>query len=327
MNNVGVVEWLPNQLIGHSPEFESVFNATKIISKLDVPVLLLGENGTGKELFAHAIHANSPRHARNFVAINCAALPESLFESELFGFRKGSFTSADQNYEGKIRAANNGTLFLDEIAELSLACQAKLLRFLETSECQSLGQQGSDIVNVRVIAATNQNIAELIADNRFRKDLYYRLNVVPIEIPPLRQRTGDIPLLLNYFTQQFSVKHNLPAPTYDKKAIKQLVQYQWPGNVREIRNLCERMVVFHSGQKITVENLPREYVHSAAGNGFSGFTSFLKDAMPLDQFEKNIICSALQLTAGNQTKAARLLGITRDALIYRVKKYQINQIL
>ncbi|KPJ93444.1 MAG: AAA family ATPase [Gammaproteobacteria bacterium SG8_15] len=324
MKNVENVDWSSHQLIGRSPEFESVINATNIISKLDVPVLLLGENGTGKELFARAIHDNSPRHINNFVAINCAAVPEPLFESELFGFRKGSFTSADKNYDGKIRAASNGTLFLDEIAELSPASQAKLLRFLETSECQSLGQQGCDIVNVRVIAATNQNLPELAATNKFRKDLYYRLNVVPLQIPALRDRNSDIPLLIEYFTEQFSAKHNLPAPGYDKATIKQLMRYKWPGNVREIRNLCERMVVFHAGQKITADRLPAEYGDAQTASRFSGFNSFMNEAMPLGQFEKSLISSALEATKGNQTKAARLLGITRDALIYRMKKYDIS---
>ncbi|MDH5327901.1 MAG: sigma-54 dependent transcriptional regulator [Gammaproteobacteria bacterium] len=322
MINVGEIDWLSHQLVGRSPEFEAVLNATNIISKLDVPVLLLGENGTGKELFARAIHNNSSRHDNNFVAINCAAIPEALFESELFGFRKGSFTHAEKNYDGKIRAAHNGTLFLDEIAELSLTSQAKLLRFLETSECQSLGQQKCDTVNVRVIAATNQNLPELAGSNQFRKDLYYRLNVVPVNIPPLRERSGDIPMLMEYFTHQFSNKHKLPAPKFDKAAIKQLTQYPWPGNVREARNLCERMVVFHSGKSINPALLPPEIL--ASGNGLS---AFLNDTMSLAQHEKQLINSALNAAKGNQSKAARLLGITRDTLIYRIKKYQIKQSL
>ncbi|MCI0506030.1 MAG: sigma-54 dependent transcriptional regulator [Gammaproteobacteria bacterium] len=318
------VDYWQHQLLGRSPEFEAVANAAKLISKLDVPVLLLGENGTGKELFARAIHSTSPRCSQNFVAINCAAIPELLFESELFGFKKGSFTSADQNYAGKIRAANNGTLFFDEIAELSLASQAKLLRFLETSECQSLGQQTLEVVNVRVIAATNQDLRQSIAEGRFRKDLYYRLNVVPVEIPPLRKRVSDIPLLINYFTRQSAAKHSVVAPVFDKKAIKQLTQYAWPGNVRELRNFCERMVIFHAGSNITADNLPREYSNASAVIAFTGFHSLLNESMSLNQFEKSIISSALAESNGNQTRAARILGITRDTLLYRIKKYNIT---
>ena len=324
MKNGGFGDWFARHLVGRSPEFESVINAARIISSLDVPVLLLGENGTGKELFAQAIHANSPRSSHHIATVNCAALPENLFESELFGFKKGSFTNAERDYSGKIRAAHNGTLFLDEIAELSPACQAKLLRFLESSECQSIGQENSDIVNVRVIAATNQDLPSLINCGKFRKDLYYRLNVVPIEIPPLRDRHNDVPDLIHHFTHLLAQRHNVKPPVFNKQALKRLTQYHWPGNVRELRNLCERLVIFNAGMTVTPSLLPKEICDPANTIQNNVFQSFLDESMSLNQFEKIIISSALEKTQGNQSQAAKLLGITRDTLLYRVKKYDIS---
>lgn len=315
---------LQHQLVGRSAAFEAVVTSANLIAGLDVPVLILGENGTGKELFAQAIHSNSRRSGQNFVALNCAAIPESLFESELFGYRKGSFTSADRNYAGKIAAADNGTLFLDEIAELSTVSQAKLLRFLETSECQGLGQNETAVVNVRIIAATNQDLPKLIEQGKFRKDLYYRLNVVPLVIPPLRDRVDDISYLLKHLTKSCARKHQVEMPVYDKPVVRQLMQYHWPGNVRELRNFCERMVIYHSGGQVSLQDLPGEFLNVSNPDGINLFRSFLKLALPLHQFEKMIINSALEEAKGNQSKAARMLGITRDTLLYRVKKHDIK---
>ena len=323
MSKGQVEAWAKYSLIGRSPEFDAVVNAAKLIASLDVPILLLGENGTGKDLFAQAIHASSPRATEKLIAINCAAVPDALFESELFGFRKGTFTNADQNYSGKIRAANNGTLFLDEIAELSLTSQAKLLRFLETAECQVLGQHATEVVNVRVIAATNQDLLKRCRDGKFRKDLYYRLNIVPIEIPPLRDRVDDLPELVKYFSQQAAHKHQVDIPLFSKSLLKHLSQFPWPGNVRELRNLCERMVIFHPGKDITLVDLPREYTTTLASGSNADYQSIFNDAIPLYQVEQTMILGALERSHGNQSKAARILGITRDALLYRIKKYKI----
>lgn len=324
MKNKLGVDWSQYQLVGRSPEFEAAITSANLIANLEVPVLLLGENGTGKELFAQAIHHNSQRRTHNFVALNCAAIPESLFEAELFGFRKGSFTSAERDYTGKILSADNGTLFLDEIAELTTSSQAKLLRFLESSECQGLGQTSSNIVNVRVIAATNQDLPGLIKEGKFRKDLYYRLNVVPLEIPPLRKRVDDISYLLNHLSCQSAQKHNVAAPVYDKSVIRQLTQYDWPGNVRELRNFCERMVIYFSGRQVTLNDLPQEFFNVGENRSTNIFHSFLKMELPLHQVEKLIISSALQEAKGNQSKAARMLGISRDTLLYRIKKHDIK---
>jgi len=324
MQNKTGVDWSQHQLVGRSPEFEAAITAANLIANLEVPVLLLGENGTGKELFARAIHHNSQRRTHNFVALNCAAIPESLFEAELFGFKKGSFTSAERDYPGKIHSANNGTLFLDEIAELTTASQAKLLRFLESSECQGLGQASANIVNVRVIAATNQDLPKLIKKGTFRKDLYYRINVVPLEIPPLRKRVEDISYLLKYLSHQSAQKHNMEAPVYDKSVIKQLIKYDWPGNVRELKNFCERMVIYFSGRQVTTNDLPEEYSNISENETLSIFHAFLKMALPLHQFEILMINSALEETKGNQSKAARMLGISRDTLLYRIKKHDIK---
>jgi len=324
MKNKTGVNWSQHQLVGRSPEFEAAITSANLIANLEVPVLLLGENGTGKELFARAIHHNSKRRTHNFVALNCAAIPESLFEAELFGFRKGSFTSAERDYTGKILSANNGTLFLDEIAELTTSSQAKLLRFLESSECQGIGQASSNIVNVRVIAATNQDLPGLIKEGKFRKDLYYRLNVVPLEIPPLRKRVDDISYLLDHLSCQSARKHNVEVPVYEKSVIRQLIQYDWPGNVRELRNFCERMVIYFSGRQVTLNDLPQEFFNAPDNETGNIFHTFLKLALPLHQFEKFIINSALDETNGNQSKAARMLGISRDTLLYRIKKHDIK---
>lgn len=309
-------------LIGESPEFLNLVRTAQVVAMTDVTALVLGESGTGKELLASALHRESGRADAPFVAINCAALPEGLAESELFGHRKGAFTGAVKDHAGRIRAAHRGTLFLDEIGELPLMVQAKLLRFLESGEVQAVGDTAVDNVNVRVIAATHHDLYERVQRGLFRADLYYRLNVVPLEMPPLRERKGDIGLLLQSLTQKSAQQHRLGTPQFLPRAIKALELYDWPGNVRELRNFAERMVVLFPGMKVDLENLPHE-IREPQLDSAAPFT--LPDSgIRLEDLEQDMIRQALHKTRGNRSRAARLLGLTRDTLLYRLKKYAIN---
>ncbi|MEK8015627.1 MAG: sigma-54 dependent transcriptional regulator [Candidatus Parabeggiatoa sp.] len=314
-----------DNLLGQAGEFCSVIRAARITALTNVTVLILGESGTGKELLAQAIHQHSRRVSGPFIAVNCAALPETLAESELFGYRKGAFTGAVTDQKGRIQAAHGGTLFLDEIGELPLSIQAKLLRFLETGECQVLGKTQLEQVDTRIIVATNRDLYAQTQQGKFRPDLYYRLNIVPLELPPLRQRLDDLEQLLHTFTEQLAQQHELPPPRYSKATVKQLRHYHWPGNIRELRNFCERMVILFSKQTIETKDLPREFrsQKTALFQQIEGFT--LPDTgLNLQSLEIQMIRQALQKTYGNRTQAARLLGLTRDTLLYRLKKYAIE---
>lgn len=306
-------------LLGNSPDFNNLLNAARFVASTDATVLILGESGTGKELLARAMHHYSPRATHPFITVNCAAIPENLAESELFGHRKGAFTGATEHQLGRLQAADQGTVFLDEIGELPLSIQAKLLRFLETGECQTVGQRTIQRVNTRLIAATHRDLYAEMQAGTFRKDLYYRLNIVPLELPPLRQRVEDIELLLSHFVKQFAMQHRLVAPTFPPATLKILRQYRWQGNVRELRNFCERMVIFHSGQVIHPHQLPKE-LDEMIKTVPAKFV--LPDAgIDLAIVEQQFIQQALEKTAGNRSRAARLLGLTRDALLYRIKKF------
>ncbi len=313
-------------LLGDSPEWLSVVRAARIVAVTDASVLLLGESGTGKDLLARLLHARSARASGPFVAVNCAALPEALAEAELFGHSKGAFTGAQTARTGKIPAAQRGTLFLDEIGELPQAMQAKLLRFLESGECPALGCDAPKMVNTRVIAATNRELAREVRLGNFRADLYYRLNVVPLELPPLRQRGGDVALLALALTAELSQRHGIPAPNYTKAALVAMQGYAWPGNVRELRNFCERMLILHSGQAITPAQLPREVHAREARIGLQPENDFAlpEQGVDLDSVEHGLIRQALRQTRGNRSKAAELLGISRDKLLYRMKKHAIT---
>jgi len=309
-------------IIGKSPQLENLLRSASIVSATDANVLLLGESGTGKELMAEALHQQSPRKHRPFVAVNCAALPDELAEAELFGYRKGAFTGAGQDYAGRLAQADGGTLFLDEVGELSLKVQAKLLRFLESGECQPLGATGNRHIDVRVIAATNRDLQQEVESGNFRPDLYYRLNIVPLELPALRERNGDIPLLARHFVAYFAGQYDLPAPEFKRDSLQLLQAYGWPGNVRELRNFCERTVILLQGQTIDVEMLPAEMRARKHSSSSAGFT--LPDSgLSLEALEQELIRQALDKTSGNRSRAARLLGLTRDTLNYRLKKYAI----
>ncbi len=311
-------------MLGQAPEFQTVLRAMRIVSATDATVLVTGESGTGKELLARALYENSRRRDKPFVTVNCAALPVQLAESELFGHRRGAFTGASSDGVGKVQAANGGTLFLDEIGELPLAVQAKLLRFLETGECQPVGQPISQRVDVRVIAATNSDLSRAVKQGDFRSDLFYRLYVVPLELPPLRERPGDIPLMMKGLTENLASQYDLQPPRYSKAAMKVLNAYSWPGNVRELKNFCERMLILFSGRLIEPTNLPSEFqpqytTQPPVADGFE-----LPDqGIRMEELEVSLIEQALSKTAGNRSRAARLLGLSRDTLLYRMKKYAI----
>ena len=313
-------------MLGNAPEFQAVLRAMRIVSATDATVLVTGESGTGKELLAKALHRYSRRQNNPFVTVNCAALPEHLAESELFGHRKGAFTGAIYDEKGRMQAAHGGTLFLDEVGELPLGVQAKLLRFLETGECQPLGQPLTRSVDVRIIAATNRDLGKAVKEGTFRRDLYYRLYVVPLELPPLRARRGDVDLMIRGITQELALEYDLQAPTYSKGALKLLNHYHWPGNVRELKNLCERMLILFSGRRIEAENLPQEIRQSQyEGTSLSGGAFKLPEqGLNMDDLEADLIKQALNRALGNRSKAARLLGLSRDTLLYRMKKYAIE---
>lgn len=308
-------------IIGQSPALDAIIRSAKIAAATDVTILLNGETGTGKEVFAHAIQKSSTRAHKPFITLNCAALPESLIESELFGHKKGSFTGASSNTSGLFRSAHGGTLFLDEINSLPLSIQAKLLRFIETGECLAVGDTESYKVDVRIIAATNIDLNIAIAENTFRRDLYFRLNVVPLNLPSLAQRSGDLILLINYFFKQFEKEHALSAPQFSKLALKTLKSYHWPGNVRELRNLCERLCILQSGKIIEPDSLPAEIINSQKQSNALPLFNLPSTGLNLDNLEASLIQQALELTQGNRSKSARLLGLSRDTLLYRMQKH------
>ncbi len=310
-----------SQLIGCSAELQQVINTAGMIAVTDATVLIEGATGTGKELLARALHESSSRNKQHFVAVNCAALPESLVESQLFGHKKGAFTGADRDHSGFVQQAESGTLFLDEIGELSLAVQAKLLRFIEYGECQRVGDNKPLKTNVRIIAATNRDLQQQIKNGEFREDLYYRLKVVPLELPTLAQRRQDIPYLVKHFFSELSNQHGLSVPKISSAAIKKLQHYPWPGNVRELRNLCESLLILLQGKTIEESNLP-PHIHQIQTES-CGF-KLPSTGIRFDELEVDLLHQALEASSGNKSRAARLLGISRDVFLYRLKKYEIS---
>ena len=307
-------------IIGQSPALDSLIRSARMVAVTDVTILLKGETGTGKEVFANAIQKESTRADKVFITLNCAALPESLIESELFGHKKGSFTGATANTQGLLKAADGGTLFLDEINSLPVSIQAKLLRFLESGECLAVGDIKPYNVDVRIIAATNSDLNKQVETGEFRRDLYYRLDVVPLELPPLAHRVEDIEYLIKHFMAMMAATYLIDAPTFSKQALKVLKDYAWPGNIRELRNLCERLSILLSGRIIEPENLPREFLTHSSTLKAPAFT--LPDqGIQLDSLEADLIHQALGRTKGNRSKSAKLLGLSRDTLLYRMQKH------
>lgn len=313
-----------NQIWTQSPVFESVLRSVQIVAATEATTLILGESGTGKELVARALHDGSGRRARPYVAVNCATFSESLAESQLFGHKRGAFTGAQADYDGLIRAADGGTLFLDEIAELSLPVQAKLLRFLETGEVLSLGGSQSRSVDVRLVAATHRDLTQMVELGRFRADLFYRLQVVPIELPPLRARQGDIDWLLARFMTEFAERYTLHLPRLTAKARGVIRRHPWPGNVRELRNLAERLVILHAGKSVDVDNLPHELRMTETAEVTTRRFDLPENGVDLEAVESDLLRQALARTGGNKSRAARLLNLSRDTFLYRLKKFSIQ---
>jgi Nif-specific regulatory protein len=307
-------------IIGTSGPVRDMYEQVAQVAKTNTTALIRGESGTGKELIAHAIHYNSLRAKKPFVKVSCAALPDSLIESELFGYEKGAFTGAQQRKKGRFELAEGGTLFLDEIGDINLATQVKLLRVLQEREFERLGGTDTVKVNVRLIAATNQDMEKGIAEGTFREDLYYRLNVFTIFVPPLRDRKADMLLLADHFVEKFSREHGKIIKRISTPAIDMLMSYHWPGNVRELENALERSVLVCDGQVIHGHHLPPS-LQTAESSGTVTRVS-ITDAV--GAYEKDLIQDALKTTRGNRAKAARLLATTERVFDYKVRKYGID---
>jgi len=309
--------------VGNSAEVQKLKEQIKIVAPTNGWVLINGENGTGKELVARAIHRLSLRTGKSFVEVNCAAIPEKLIESELFGHEKGSFTGALTKKRGKFDLAHEGTLFLDEIADMSLKTQAKILRILQEQKFERVGGTEMIYVDVRVIAATNRDLKEEIQKGKFREDLYYRLNVIPIGVPPLRERKTDIPLLVEHFIAEFCLENNKEPKKASPEAVELLASYSWPGNVRELKNIVERMVIMTRGSVIEPKDIPdpvREQPKAPLEFSFFDF-DLLRDARR--EFEKRFIMKKLSENDENISKTAEMIGIERSNLHRKIKSYEI----
>ena len=312
------------QLLGESQAMHQVLNTVKRVSITEVRVLITGDNGTGKELVARAIHDNSLRSEGPFVEVNCAAIPENLIESELFGHEKGAFTSANERRKGKFEQAHQGTIFLDEIGDMSLIAQAKVLRVLEENKIERVGGNQSIAIDVRVIAATNKDLTTACREGNFREDLFFRLNVVPIHLPSLRDRPSDIPLLLSHFLVLFSQKHNLPLKKMAAETIAQLQAYQWPGNVRELKNLVERLVILCDSATISPEQV-KNYLSSSSLD----LEELLKLSRTFEDFkrdsEKLFLLKKLVANNWNVKKTAEILDMQRSNLYKKIEKYGLTK--
>ncbi len=311
-------------VIGASPAMREVLDLVERVAPADsATVLLLGETGTGKGVLARLIHRMSPRADRPFVNVTCSALAESLMESELFGHEKGAFTDARTLKRGLAEVATGGTLFLDEIGELSMGLQGKLLRFIEDRTFRRVGGTEDIKVDARVIAATNRRLEEEVAEGRFRQDLFYRLRVLPIELPPLRHRRSDIPLLASEFVDRFNGEFGKRVEGFGPETLAVLERYEWPGNVRELCNVVERAVLLTEGERIGVESLPRE-VRGEEVQEQTGAVSLGPEGVDLEELEQDLLMEALRRTEGNRTEAGRLLGLSRHQIRNRLKKYGVD---
>lgn len=324
---------LSASMIGKSAPMKALFEMITRVSESNATVLLQGESGTGKELAARAIHQLSSRNSRNFVPVNCAAIPDDLLESELFGHVKGSFTGAYANRAGRFEMADRGTLFLDEIGDMKANLQVKLLRVLQNREFEPVGASKSQKVDVRIIAATNKILEDLVASRDFREDLYYRLSVIPITIPPLRDRKEDIPLLTNAFLTRFNTDKRHAVKGFSRETLDILSNYQWPGNVRELENLVERLVILKDSGFITPDDLPEKYLSSRPGARVQAPEPTAGNQLPeagiclnsaVEEFENHLILQALDRTGGNKKEAALLLNLKRTTLIEKLKKKNLS---
>jgi two-component system response regulator HydG len=311
---------LKTSIIGNSPPMAELLEMISYVAATEATILITGESGTGKELVAAALHANSTRYNAPFIKVNCAALADTLLESELFGHEKGAFTGADRRREGKFVQADGGTLFLDEIGETTQAMQVKLLRVLQEHELQRVGGEETIKVDVRILAATNRDLAVEVKAGNFREDLYYRLNVVTLFVPPLRQRRGDIPLLVAYFVRRFAEKNRRTVEAVTPRCLELLVQYGWPGNVRELENAIERGVILMRGDELSEKSLPLP-IQKQGESATTGAN--LAPASSLQEAERLMILQTLEETGGNKSEAARRLGITRKTLQNKLQRYDV----
>lgn len=306
------------EIIGNSAPMQKIFSLIDQVAKKESTVLIQGESGTGKELAARAIHNKSTRSENPFIKINCGALNDNLLESELFGHEKGSFTGAVKQKKGRFELADKGTLFLDEIGDVSTSMQVKLLRVIQEGEFERVGGEHTIKTNVRIIAATNKNLHKLIAEGKFREDLYYRLSVIPIAIPSLRERRDDIPILVDHFLQKSAVKNGMEKKIIEQEGLKLLIDYSWPGNIRELENLIERLSVISNENVISSELIARHlFSNAGAANSF--------DNLPLEEalfnFEKSLIVQAMKKADGVKNRAAKILGINTSVLYYKLEKF------
>ena len=306
-------------IVGQSRPMKRIFEKILKVAPTDSTVLITGESGTGKELVAQAIHANSHRKDQEFVAVDCSSLVETLLESELFGHVKGSFTGAHQTKHGFFELANHGTFFFDEVANLSLNIQAKLLRVIQEREFMKVGDQQKINLDIRIISASNSELSESIQKGRFREDLYYRLSVVPIHLPPLRERKEDIPLLIRHFLDKLSQKVKKPPPDISPEAMEILKEYTWPGNGRELEHAIERIMILEDTDMIRAGNLP-SFITQRQGE----MQMFSEEPLSLEELEKKYISFVLKRTKGKKTEAAGILGINRKTLAAKIKKYGIH---
>jgi DNA-binding NtrC family response regulator len=307
-----------DNIVGHSAAMREIFQTVVRVAPTRTTVLLAGESGVGKDMIARAIHQHSPRKSGPFVKINCTALPENLMESELFGYEKGAFTGANASKPGKFEQADKGTVFLDEIGDVPTNIQVKLLRVLQEREFERLGSNVTRSVDVRVVAATNADLRAALEQGRFREDLYYRLNVVPINVPPLRERKEDIPFLAMHFVNKLAKDLSSPIEQISPAAMDRLLIYTWPGNVRELENTIERSMVLANGNVLEPADIRIENIRQP--NGVSTQEALLPEGVTLEQWEQNMIREAMRRADGNKSQAARLLGLTRNALRYRLSQ-------
>ncbi len=313
-----------DNMVGSHGLMQDVFRLVQKVAPSSATVLIYGESGTGKELIARALHYNSPRASRPFLAVNCSAIPEPLIESELFGHERGAFTGAAGRKTGLFEEAHGGTLLLDEVGELPLSTQAKLLRAVQEKEIRRVGGTASIALDVRIVAATNRDLARLLQEGRFREDLYYRLNVFPIVLPPLRDRATDIPQLVEHFLERLAREEGRPRPLVSREALALLMGYRWPGNVRQLESVLERAVLLAEGEEITPDLLPAEVRENVDGPAARLAIDIPDEGISLEALERDLLEKAVRKAGGTLTKAARLLGISYRTLQYRLEKFGIT---
>ena len=313
-----------SRIVGRSPRMRQVLETVAMVAPTEASVLILGESGTGKELIANALHQGSNRSDRRFIKINCAALPETLLESELFGHERGAFTGAVGRKPGRFELADGGTIFLDEIGEMTFSTQAKLLRVLQEREFEPLGSTRSVKVDIRVISASNRDLKDEVKKGNFREDLFYRLNVVPINLPPLRERKEDIPLLIDHFLQIYNEKNNRRLKGFHPRALDAMMRYSWPGNIRELENVVERAVILTMDEYVSFSELPESISGESASSIATTSKAGIAPGMTIRELEKELILVTLEHNDGNRTRSAGFLGITRRTLQNKLKEYGID---